>query len=292
MSTATTSFYADTTTLANFKAWAKWLSDFFRAAGWVNTGDTGQVDWTAIAAVPDNSAPAFDIFKSTDALSSAFPIYLKIEYYGSSGTPSFYFTVGTGGTDGAGHLTGPTTTRQSTSCYASDITKVRTSYISGDSGSMRFIVFGPSGDTGYPGAYEPVYFCLSRSRDSSGNQTGDFVMVWFGGSQGGQRYHQAVFNANTGGALTLDTSGFMLAALPTPGTTGSVGGNVLVSPVYQNIGGLSNPTPDILLGKYNDFADGSTTTVTVYGVSHTYIVLEEGVSFVSAIRSSVLLRYE
>ena len=47
MAVYTVSCVCDTSTLAYFTAWAKSISDAFALFGWVQTGDTGQVVWTA-----------------------------------------------------------------------------------------------------------------------------------------------------------------------------------------------------------------------------------------------------
>jgi hypothetical protein len=144
----------------------------------------------------------------------------------------------------------------------------------------------------YPGYYNPVHITLARSRDGSGNQTGDYVMLWTACQQG--IYSQTVYNVGTGGTNNLDTSGYYIAALPYMGSSSSVGGTVAVCPAFQNIGGLTNPTPDLLVGKSGDFSAGTTASITVYSTSHTYLAVATSQfnNFLSGFTTALLMRYE
>ncbi len=67
-----------------------------------------------------------------------------------------------------------------------------------------------------------------------------------------------------------------------------------VSPVFQNIGGLTNATPDLLVGKQGDFGPSSVSAITIYNVSHNYLSINTNAfnGFISGITTSLLMRYE
>ena len=220
--------------------------------------------------------PAFEIFVSTDTLSLSDPIYVKLEMYsGVSNASSMRITVGTGGTNGFGSLVAPTTTPATATGATADTTNLRPCYASGDAGSFRFVILMPIG-LASPDTAQGLWFVVSRSRDNSGNATGSYVMNWVGSLSGGivtaaaVCTFQTVFNAATGGTNVVDATGKLMAALADQ-TTGAVSGTTMVSPVFQNVGGVSNPTPDLLVGFVKDFPNNTPATISVYGVNHNYI---------------------
>jgi len=292
MATATTTQYCDGSTLANFNAWANWLITQILALGWTQTADTGQATWPATGSVP--SSAVYNIFVSADSLSTSFPIYLKLELWASSNVPQIAVTVGTGGTNGSGTLNSPASARVGIHPYAADTTNQQTCYISGDAGNLRFMLFAENGFTSYPEGYNGCCCVISRSYNSSGSQTGDYAMVWWLSSNQSGAHFQTVFNTGTGGATTQDTSSYFIAALPYSSGSAAMGGTVFVSPVFQNIGGMTNPTPDLLVGHTTDFPNESPAIVTVYGVSHTYMPFNSAVfgSLVNGINTNWLMRYE
>jgi hypothetical protein len=288
MATATATAYCDATSLTTFNAWAQWIYDQFIAFGWTQTADTGQQTWPATGSVP--SSAVYNVFVSADRLSTAYPIYVKVEMWASSDVPQIAITVGTGGTDGAGNMNSPHTTRTEFNPYTNDTTNQQNLYASGDAGSIRFLLWTPSGFSGYPETYETTWIVIGRSYNADGNQTGDSVLTWFGAYS--NKAYQVVYNATIGGTNTQDTSGYFLAALPYAGTSAAMGGTVLVSPVFQNIGGFTNPTPDFLVGKGADFPSDSVAACTVYSTSHNYMPSTFQSQLINGITTSMLIRYE
>jgi hypothetical protein len=288
MAIATTTTFPDASSLTNFNAWAQWIYDQFLAFGWTQTADTGQQTWPATGSVP--TSPVYNIFVSNDSLSSAFPIYVKLEMWGNSSVPNFALTVGTGGTDGAGNMLSPNTTRTEFNPYTNSTSPAQNVYASGDAGNIRFLLWTPSGTSGYPNSYELTYFVIGRSYSGLGVQTGDYVMTWFGGYS--NRYCQVVYNPTIGGTNTQDSSSYFIAALPYPGTSSSEAGSVIISPVFQNIGGFTNPTPDLVIGKSGDFPSDTVAACTIYGTSHNFMATIPQFSFINGITASIMIRYE
>src|SRR6266478_9217496 len=104
MATSTGNSVNDNSSLANFKSWAQAISNAISGFGWVQTGDTGQVNWGSIASVP-SSTYVYEIWKANDAAAATLPIYLKIEYGFSATVPRIRMTVGTS-SNGSGTITG------------------------------------------------------------------------------------------------------------------------------------------------------------------------------------------
>jgi hypothetical protein len=305
MATSTTNAYCDGSNLTNFNAWANWMYLQFIAFGWVQTADTGQGTFPASGSVPSTAGSYFAILKSNDATSGACPIYVKIEFWAQSNVPYFGITVGTGGTDGAGNLFQPTSQRiygggtYSLKASTASTTNLLPCYASGDAGSIRFAMWC-STTSQSPDYNNIVGFVVARSRDSNGLVTGSYVQLWTWCS-GSNIYFQTIFAASLGTTNSIDASGYFIAPYPY-NTSWANNGAVLVSPVMQNIGGLSNPTPDLLISGISNFPAGTTSTVTVYGVTHTYLSgtswygpgsPSSGViTFVNGTYSTPLIRYE
>jgi len=129
------------------------------------------------------------------------------------------------------------------------------------------------GTDGNVDSYGPQYVIIARSRDNNGNQTANYVMYWEGFSQGASLFNlfQTVFPP-LGGMNVVDSTGYLMSGLGKQ-TTGAMNGVTMVSPVFQNVGGLSNPTPDLLVGFGNDFPFNTPATILVYGVNHNYIAM-------------------
>lgn len=102
---------------ATFRVWGSELSGMLSSVGTASgcltqTADTGQINWTTVTRPGSLTAGGYEIWRLTDSLGVSAPVYLKVEYGTGSGTttPMVWLTVGTG-TNGAGTLTGSSTTR-------------------------------------------------------------------------------------------------------------------------------------------------------------------------------------
>jgi|SRR5271157_817461 len=288
------SFYPDCSTLTNFKAWAQFISNFFTTAGWTAGTDTGQVNWGTIVSVPTSAGTAvYEIWKSADSGSTACPITIKVEYWSASNIPSTFFTVGTGGTDGAGNLNTPKSPRQALAAYSADASNLYPCYASGDSGSMRIVMFD-NGSTSYPGSYQSFGFFVSRDYNTSGVIQANYVQVLWLTGQGGSpvQASQTIYNATNGGVTPQDVN-TLLAALPfSYNLTAQYGANVLVSPVFPFVGALGNPNINHFLARINDFSDEAVFAMTVYNVSHTYQVWNQHIPWYHSEQVAFIYRWE
>jgi hypothetical protein len=164
-----------TTTDALFRAWAQFIDDtIVLAGGWVNTADTGQLT-IASATHPSvaNTKVGYRVYHMNDALQATKPVFLRVDY-GSGPTaanPAVWFTIGTG-SDGAGNITG--TLLAATQMQAgSNATSACDSYGSADTNRLELLMFVRAGATDL--------YCISleRSKDATGADTGDGLMLLF-----------------------------------------------------------------------------------------------------------------
>lgn len=100
---------AGNNTDADFRAWGSGVSAAIQALGWVQTADTGQIDWLTVLK-PTGYAQKMgcEVYRPTDALQASAPWFVRFDYGSSPNAPSrpgLFVRFGSG-TDGAGTLTG------------------------------------------------------------------------------------------------------------------------------------------------------------------------------------------
>ncbi len=245
--------------------------------------------------------PAYGIFSSDDSLSSTCPITMKLEFFVNSTnfSPMCRVSIGTQGSSGYGTLNATATTATvlgSDTSAASDTANLKPCYLSGDAGTFRMSLFQAMG-VGTGDGERAMTLVVARSRDNLGNQTSNYVMLWawsyLVGAAAGT--FQTVFSGGTVNAE--DTSAVFIAPIGKQ-SSGAYAGVSYVAPVFQNVGGLSNPTPDLLAAFLGDFPTNVFAQITVYGVNHTYISVNNnnstGVAVGSATvgNSQLLMRFE
>jgi hypothetical protein len=166
----------DSSTLANFKQWAKAISDFFATAGWVKAADTGQVDWTSIVAVPGANAYVYEVWKPGDALAV---FYVKVEYGNitNANCPNVRISLATS-TNGAGVITG---------FNCGPIGCVQTAYTAPGTTQYECNFSGANNRIGImlwrngPNNCQQ-FFAIERSLDASGNPTASYATMWLVGN--------------------------------------------------------------------------------------------------------------
>lgn len=172
----TTQVACDNTSDASFRAWANLIPAILAAAGWVQTTDTGQSDFNALA-TPNavNQSRGYQIWRTADATGSLNNYYLKIEV-GSGGAalrPAIWVTVGWG-SDGAGTITGNASTRIQFPA-GGNLATLQDSNLWGNTGALCFSIFTISG------TYN-IALNLERVRNVDGSKK-DEIFIWgFGGN--------------------------------------------------------------------------------------------------------------
>jgi hypothetical protein len=194
-----------------------------------------------------------------DALQSACPVYLKIEYGATTQTaePGIRITLAIGGTDGAGTLTGVKTGQ----LYLNNnngATGVSNLLTAGTSSSFRYTwVFG--------GSSILTAFAIERDLDASGNETSNgvnLVLAW------GAAGFNSIFLDNV--AMVVAPTESRWYGLLSAQASQSAGGNTGISAVRCVYGQFRNAMKTVLLTAKADFTSESTQSITHYGAAHTY----------------------
>jgi hypothetical protein len=188
---------------ALFRAWTTWVRDVFLNGGWVQTTDTGQMDFTTITRpLVANTPQGKIIVRMDDDLQATHPIYAKIEFGSGSNAnyPAIWVTLGTG-SDGAGLTTGdffgPTQAAAN-----NHSTSLAPPYSFGSaSTSHATFVMGDGTSTNVK-----LMFSIERGRDDDGAELGEVVYVMYAASNGVMKETQYLLPANGSSQATLQTS--------------------------------------------------------------------------------------
>lgn len=281
----------DSSTLTNFKSWAKPISDFLTACGWAKTSDTGQVDWTSIASVPAAGSFVYEVWKPTDALQTgASQFFMRINY-GKTGNaqagPRIQFIIGTG-TDGAGNLTGLTTTGSLTNAWDPFFTDggglggnssvTFDCYFSGDTDRFSLMMYrsGPS-----VSLCRSFVFGVERTKNADGSNNAEGVTaVMFNTNtrSRGQQTHVFGVGISSAGATIPDGAVYCFAGLDGVNTSLAFNNNIPIAPLLPQYGKLGNPMTTFAAVHQQDIAEACFFTTTMYGATRTYIAAQPGYS--------------
>jgi len=195
-----------------FRKWAQGVHDAFVGCGWVQTSDTGQAN-LATMTVPGTTVTAggYEIFRMNDALQSACPVFVKVEYgRGSSATnnvPVIWVTVGQG-SNGSGTITGVLLARTPNAATATAYgsSSEFPSYGSCDGAGICLALWSGYTNTG------TAFLAIERSRDNAGAPTDGALLIAFGATTGG--IVRVIGNGGTPGAVKCADSAYLSAALP------------------------------------------------------------------------------
>jgi hypothetical protein len=272
MATATTSLLPDNSTDTNFRAWGSWISTELAAMGWVQTADTGQINWTTVThPTVANTAQGYEIWRMADTLQATAPVVIKLEYGGGAAAadPSVWITAGTA-SNGAGTLTGAATTRQQLQCGFTSTSFALPCYISGATNRLQLAMFtnglaiAGSGAAGFMVA-------LERTHDNTGADTN--TAVTFAGcndNSGWKTVQQTLPTTGGGGAPAMETNTISFATSNTSGTYGTSTG---VGPIFPFLGQYLNPLVGLLTAILPDVSCLATATLAPYGTNHNYLVI-------------------
>lgn len=265
------------TTDAEFRAWGLQISTQLAAVGLTKTADSGQIDFTTVARPGANSYAGYEIWRFNDSLQSTKPIFFKIEYgTGTSTTlPSMAITVGTG-SNGAGTLTGITTTRQIYGRAAVVGTPTYNSYCCYSTSVGGFMFCGWNGAV----VAVPVAaftFGIWRTCDDDGTPNSDGYSLYIGvGTTISAYFWSFATNASPAG----NTIYFCLV----PGAVNASAFGTDIN-VYKHFCSMPRMRPIGGLLTYNDteIGKGGTFALVTFGVtSHTFMALGNGVCNASA----------
>lgn len=301
MAVSTQALVRDNSTLANFKQWAQAISTFFSTAGWLQSSDTGQVNWSTISSVPAVNTYVYEIWQPNDGLTN---FYLKMEYgtnAASSNTgPSIRVSAGTG-TNGAGTLTGfalaLATLPSATSVSVTSTSTQWQCHFSGAPGRMAVIMWRDET------ASAQVFFAVERSLNASGAYIAThFTLLsasFSTATSAGTTQQSLVFGVGVGNQILPTTVSAGFLALGNISVASDLfNGNIPVSPVFPSVGYFDNPLTVAGIVRVNDITEGSQYLLAAanmpYGVAHNYIASRNGV-FASprlGANAALLMRYD
>ena len=161
-------------TTAEFATAVQTLHTGIASFGWVQTADTGQLDWHTFVTGTQtaNASWGYEIWRMNDVLQATAPVFLKLEIGAGSVnwyTGSLWITVGTG-SDGVGNITGVVVPRTQISDPGGSSDGSQYSYLSGAPNRLMVAlrVFY---------IYEAMSFVIERTKDLAGLDTAEGVMV-------------------------------------------------------------------------------------------------------------------
>jgi hypothetical protein len=277
MATSQQFLVCDASTLANFKAWGSAISGWFATAGWTQSSDTGQVNWSTISTVPGANTYVYEIWQPNDGLTT---FYAKVEYgnVNVANAPGLRLSLGSN-TNGAGTLTTFFTGTQRTSVGAVTPPSASTQYecdFSGAPGRMAVMMWRNA-----PGNCAQV-FAIERSVDSGGNYTSGYVTLYTCGGTSFQSICQNSLFLGVGPSVpnTLNDAetGFAIRSLSFGNNAGSssFNGGIPMDLATPVVGFFDYYGTSIGVACALDIAEGVTFTATVYGSTRTYMPSKAG----------------
>lgn len=299
MATSQQFLVCDSSTLANFKAWAQALSNQIRTFGFTNTSDTGQLNgaggnnWAGVAAVPGSAAYFYEIFQSNDGLTT---FYVKVEYGNNTGTNSPYVRVSVGtGTNGAGTLSGFVIGPNSLPTTVNTPTSTTTTFecdFSGDAGRLCILMWRNS-------TLGAQMFAIQRTLDATGAATATGVTLWVASiiGAGSRGTYQATIKFGVGaapnnfGTASATLNGWQCSLLNNGANSAAFDGVIpldLAQPLYGRVDYVSTA---VGIGLAADFAEGVSFSITVYGASRTYMPTKTGI-YLGNTAFALLMEYD
>lgn len=271
-----TSLLANNATNAQFRAWGQNVSSALSSSGWVQTSDTGQINWATVAAPGASStAMGYEIWRMSDALQSSAPVYLKIDYGSGSAAnnPGLGIQISSS-VDGAGNLMANPTTRVLVSAGTAIGNSTPAFFCGANSRFAMAFNISSSSST--------LWWGIERTHDSNGNDTAEGVLLAMRWSLG--NWSQVYYNIITGPATAEASAGVFP---PATGSQGTNGNQTQVYPIFAHRGVLVNPFMNFVGGFANVFSDFATVTFPYYGSTRTYLPISSNGTFTAA-RSTAL----
>lgn len=216
---------------ASFRATAREPGDALRAFGWVQTADTGQIDWNTVARPGQgNTQAGYEIFRPADALWATAPFYLKV-MPGSGATQNsfgWWFQL-LSATNGAGAAVGNATVQLWTDLMpasgGSPDANGRHSFLSsGD--TARFVML--SGYTAWGNASHRGLVNVERLKTATGADSNEGGYLY---TAGGQTMTPRDAVLPLVGSVPTYNSGGVGCMMPTGNNSGMIGADVTIYPV-------------------------------------------------------------
>lgn len=267
--TETNAIQPSNSTDANFRAWTKFVRDAMVAGGWLQTADTGQINF---ATVTRPLAPSTDagyvIMRMADTHQALRPVYVRLTYGsgpGSSNIPRMGIGIGRG-SDGAGNLTGGV--GSSTILTLSHSTTEVNVFCFSSAGKDRahVILFDDVLNPNFT-----MSFSIERGRTSTGAIDRDWVYFIHSGTGGGGGITDSHALNVAGGASGIAQTAICSIIAPSNTRTAQENYGVgFVLPIGPAAVVMRPATGYILTAVGDDWVNGAILQMYVYGVLTTY----------------------
>ena len=253
---------------ALFRAWSKYIFDLMvTTGGWVQTGDTGQINFatvTAPAAV--NTKQGYIVVRMADSLQATSPVFIRIDFgsgQSASASPGIWITIGTG-SDGAGNITtkrfdGGAVAAATVSANTNSAT-ASNSYGSADTNRVACGMFVQTTTV------RCLTFIIERSKDSAGADTGDGLLFYYNNQAANVNIQRYVALTAAPQPVAEDGLQIILSNNNPSSFSGEVG---IALPIPMK-GYAQQPGYGMAVVKTSDFSAESTFTVSIYGNSITF----------------------
>lgn len=260
--------------VANMVITAHTLNTSFTAAltTQVNETHAGVGAYTVCQHPVTNSYCAYEVWKSTDTLSSSSPLYIKISYgRDSNSMPTVNFDFATS-TDGLGNMTGNTITGfRSNNPGNSDTGGGASLYewdfsgAAGQAGNWLAILGGRN----FANVGGSFFVAVERSQDSTGAYTNAYWTIVTQTAYDTTPKQQTLFKAGGGTTSALMTGS--ICCINSYLASNGLSGNIPFFPIYPLIGKVDNPLTVAGVMGSSDQTEGATFTISLYGNTRTYM---------------------
>lgn len=226
--------------------------------GWTYVSQTGDSDPSAATAGSNDTYPSWRVYSTTVGGQT---FYLRLDFGHSANGPSIKFQIGSS-VNGSGTLTGNTSTQQTLTAPSNMVGTSRILHIAQATGRLAVMMVK---DTSY-NDYESWWMSIHVDVDSSGAGANTGIQ-WFACSNAGKKAQATPASGTVPTARTRIPCNLDNVADQTLGT------HVMTDHPFLNTesGGLY-PTPAMAVGGTSNSTKGTTTTLTLYGSSRTFLV--------------------
>ena len=262
-------------------AWATFcVSVLGLTSSLVQTADSGQTAAASLVYSAGNPS-GYQIWRFNDTLAGAYPVFIKFEFGGSSGSGLLWITIGTG-SNGSGTITGIYLARTAFSWTGSGQNNVP-SYGSASNNRFGIYCFADSTNGG------PSFLMIERSKDATGADTSDGLIL-----------EAKMSNTWYSGYIPFARSGKGILStiiVPAPSGLGSLanGASVGLIPILPfDLQGVVNPGNNWMAYYGPDLSTYNPISITIHGTTHTYLPLGVGYSLMNAnwANSALAVLYE
>jgi hypothetical protein len=297
MLTRSNTIVPSNSTAALFRAWSQFVRDGMVAGGWVQTADTGQIDFATVSAPAGaNAKQGYVILRMDDSLQAAHPVFVRIDFGSAAGANNVQMWITAGsGSNGSGTITGAWITDQRLGNGSSDaVSQPYFSHVSATSASAAVALFYHSINTFL------VHFSIERAKNADGTDDGTGLLVYSTGRGGvkGSDNRLSVYSTVDSGTLHQAEGAAYVFANNQQESRSDVGVGIPI-PHRYNVDGFEIATPpgiNYALLNINSWNFGAVVGIYMYGRRHEYIRL--GGTAIAHVRGAsptdfyVAIRYE